>query len=143
MVTIRFLVPLSAVLIFISSCATGKPIVKFYMVHDFKGTQEFHADKMRCHAWAKSQVPNLVDEAYSVATIDPLNPLGHMTMAWAAAEQRSIYQKGYNQCLAANGWRNKLFYTLGWLGGGSTTRGPSGTYRTKPNPFGGGWNTRR
>ena len=113
------------------------------MVHDFKGTQEFHADKMRCDAWAKSQVPNLVDEAYSVATIDPLNPLGHMTMAWAAAEQRSIYQKGYNQCLAANGWRNKLFYTLGWLGGGSTTRGPSGTYRTRPNPFGGGWNTRR
>ena len=96
MVTIRFLVPLSAVLIFISSCATGKPIAKFYMVHDFKGTQEFHADKMRCHAWAKSQVPNLVDEAYSVATIDPLNPLGHMTMAWAADEQRSIYQKGYN-----------------------------------------------
>ena len=52
MVTIRFLVPLSAVLIFISRCATGKPIAKFYMVHDFKGTQEFHADKMRCHAWA-------------------------------------------------------------------------------------------
>ena len=29
------------------------------------------------------------------------------------------------------------------FGGGFTTRGPSGTYRTKPNPFGGGWNTRR
>ena len=29
------------------------------------------------------------------------------------------------------------------FGGGFTTRGQSGTYRTRPNPFGGGWNTRR
>ena len=29
------------------------------------------------------------------------------------------------------------------FGGGTTTRGPSGTYRTTPNPFGGGWTTRR
>ena len=28
------------------------------------------------------------------------------------------------------------------FGGGFTTRGPSGTYRTKPNPFGGGSTTR-
>ena len=29
------------------------------------------------------------------------------------------------------------------FGGGYTTRGPSGTYRTTPNPFGGGYTTRR
>jgi hypothetical protein len=28
-------------------------------------------------------------------------------------------------------------------GGGTTTRGPSGTYRTTPNPYGGGTTTRR
>ncbi len=75
------------------------------MVHDFKGPQEFYADQMRCDNWAKSQVPNLVDEAYNIATIDPSNPLGSMAMMAAAAEQKSVYQRGYNQCLLANGWR--------------------------------------
>ena len=38
-------------------------------------------------------------------------------MLAAGAEQNSIWQRGYNQCLAANGWRRELFFTLGWLGG--------------------------